>query len=148
MEENISERIKNISDYFVEMQVANIEGENVIYVVVNFPAKWIIDDEFNEKIGVSILNGKVTGQYYFATSFDNGFNVIFDAIDNNIAKMKDAEERTKLLTEKINELEDLFDDNSISLDSLKTLEFTFRNRTRKSKKEEEVKENKEEEGNV
>ena len=149
MEENISDRIKKISNFFVEMQVTTVEGENIIYVIVNFPQKWMLDNKFNESVGVDVIQGKGPGQFLFATSFENGFNVIFDAIDNNITKMKDAEERMRLMSEKMNELQDLFEDESIPLENLKTLELTFRNRTRKPKKEEELKEeNKEEDNNV
>lgn len=136
---NITERIKKISNFFIEMQVTNVEGENVIYVVVKFPLKWIIDEAYNESVGVSVINGNNSGEYYFCTSIETGFDAIFDAIDNNIEKMKEAEERTKLLIEKRNELEDLFEDETISLDTLKTIEFTFRQKKDKNgKKNKEI----------
>ena len=125
---SVQERIAKIKEYFIGMQVENIGGENIIYVMVQFPPKWlIIDEEEQNKYNVSIIqsdNG--INQYIFCTSIENGFDCVFDAIDENISKMLIILERTKLLKEKVEQLKALFENEEISIESLRTLEFKYK----------------------
>ena len=57
---------------------------------------------------------------------ENGENVVFDAIDTNIERMKEAIERSQLLSEKIKELRSLFEDENIPLKDLKTLKIELK----------------------
>lgn len=128
---SVKERIKNIEEYFLGMDVK----DGLVSVAVKFPRKWMILDGLDEKYGVVIDECKNTqgspyakesGSFYFATSLEDGFDAAFDAIDENISVMKAAEERVELLEAKTNELKALFSDEENSLEKLKTLEFTFR----------------------
>jgi hypothetical protein len=119
---NIKERIKRISEYFKEMQIVNVDGIQTIYVVVNFPSNWRIDDEIENKYNTIVEKGNNANEYYFFTELENEEKV-FDAIEYNVEKMKDAIERATLLKQKINELKDLFQDESISIQTLRTLSF-------------------------
>lgn len=136
---DINQRIKNIKDYFIGMKVENVEGETYIYVNVKFPPKWVIDKkEILDNFGVTV--GIDNGEHYFITDMSSGFDIIFDAIDSIVSKMKVIEERNRLFKEKIEALRELFENKEISLESLKTLEFKYKQPKKKvqsSKKEAE-----------
>lgn len=122
---NIEKRIEKLGRLFKGMQVATDEsGQNVIYVTVSFPQNWMIADDLTEKYGVTALKGE-GNEYYFAAELSLGFDTIFDAIEYNVQKMRTALERAELLKAKTAELHSLFADESISLDQLKTMRFTF-----------------------
>lgn len=121
----IKDRIQSISEYFRQMQVTSVNGTQVVYVIVEFPRGWIIDDEIESKFGISILKGNNPNEYFFCADIDVGEEVLFDAIDYNISKMKDAIERAKLLQIKTKELSDMFQDESVSIQQLRTLKFVF-----------------------
>jgi len=124
---DIKDRIEKVKEYFRGMQVQNVDGTNIIYVVVQFPQRWIIDNDVPNKYGVSVAEGKdYDGQFYFCTEMEKGFDVVFDAIECNVNKMLTAQERAKLFREKTKELQNLFEDESIPIDSLRNLEFTFK----------------------
>lgn len=122
---DVQDRIKSIGQYFKEMQVTQVEGTNVIYVVVLFPERWIIDDMIPEKYDVNVMDGKAPGEYYFCAEMEVGFDKVFDAIDYCIGVNKDAMERAKLFQEKINELKEIFGNEENTIKKLRTLEFTF-----------------------
>ena len=121
----IKERIKKIKDYFKEMQIVTMDEEQIIYVVVNFPHGWVIDEMIETKYDVTVNEGEYPTEFYFATNIDNGEERIFDAIEYNIERMKDAIERAQLLRTKIAELKDIFQNDNISIGKLRTLKFTW-----------------------
>lgn len=132
---DIQERIKKIGQYFKGMQVTEVQVSDestiqVIYVVTVFPEKWIVDESVTEKFGVDVqdasdVEGHEIGEYYFCAPIDLGFDKVFDAIDFSIQVNKDAMERAKIYTEKNRMLKELFGNEEITLDELKSLEFTF-----------------------
>lgn len=122
---NIKERIKRISEYFKEMQIVNVDGVQTIYVVVNFPPNWRIDDEIETKYNTIVEIGNNANEYYFFTELENEEKV-FDAIEYNVEKMKDAIERANLLRQKVNELKEIFQDENIPIQKLRTLTFNMK----------------------
>ena len=128
---NIKQRIEKIQQYFKEMQIVTVEGKQVIYVVVNFPRNWIIDEEIEKKFGITVSQGTNVTEYYFCTDIDSGEDVLFDAIDYNIDKMKEAIERAQLLAAKTRELKELFENESVTIEELRTLEFVYGNNATK-----------------
>lgn len=125
---DIAERIKNLGEYFSEMQITSIQGEEnqkIIYVVVNFPRTWVVDEESAKEHGVTIAEGNVIGEYWFCAPIESGADVIFDVIDLNISKMKEAIERGKLLAAKTQELKEMFEDESIPLERLRGITFSL-----------------------
>lgn len=122
---SIKQRIENIKEYFKEMQIVTIDGEQVIYVIVNFPYGWVIDELLETKFQVTVQEGEYPTEFYFATNIDNGENKVFDAIEYNIEKMKDAIERAQLLKVKIAELKDIFQNENITLPELRSLRFKW-----------------------
>lgn len=121
----IKERIEKIKEYFKEMQIITVDNEQIIYVIVNFPYGWVIDENIEAKFEVTVQEGEYPTEFYFATNIDNGENRVFDAIEYNIEKMKDAIERAQLLKTKIAELKDIFQNENITLSELRTLNFTW-----------------------
>ena len=132
---DIQERIKNLGKLFKEMQVKQIEGVSVIYVVVLLPQRWIIDETIREKYGVDVLEGKEEpGEYYFCADASVGFDKVFDAIDFCVRVNKEAMERTQIFQEKLNKLKELFGNEEISIEELKTLDFTFQKKKQTARK--------------
>lgn len=114
----MEERIKNLEGYFEEFNIT----EGIIYVKVKFPNKWQIPDSalLTEHFAVKVANDSDKKySYYFFGELGNGVENVFDAIDFTIMFNKDIEEKTTLLTQKVNELKDLF--ASRTLDELKNL---------------------------
>jgi uncharacterized protein (UPF0333 family) len=127
----ITERIKRIGSYFKEMQIVTVEGnKQVIYVIVSFPYEWVIDNEIEKKYNVTVGAGNYNGEYYFCSEIENGEEVIFDAIEYNIEKMKEAIERARLLSEKTMELRKMFENEDITLAQLRSLKITYDNETK------------------
>ena len=123
---DIKDRIKKISRYFRGMQItATDDGSQVIYVIVSFPHGWIIDEDLEKKFGVTISQGNNIDEYYFCTDIDTGEQVLFDAIDYNIERMKEAIERAQLLSKKTSELKALFEDENVTIEELRTLTFNY-----------------------
>lgn len=120
----IKDRIKRISQYFKEMKIINIDGAQVIYINVKFPQGWTIDENIEEKFSTVVQNGNELNEYYFFTEIENE-EKIFEAIEYNIEKMKDAIERATLLKQKVNELKDIFQDEKITIDNLRNLKFSW-----------------------
>lgn len=122
---DIQERIKKTGGFFKGMQVTKVEDTDVIYVIVQFPNRWIIDDAVQEKYDVSVVDGKTGGEYFFCAEMAVGFDAVFDAVDYCIQVNKDAMERAQLFQDKINELKAIFSDEENTIKKLRTLEFTF-----------------------
>lgn len=122
----IKERINKIATYFKEMQIVTLnDGKQVIYVIVAFPNGWVIDEDIEKKFDVTVQRGEYAGEYFFCGEIDNGEGIVFDAIEYNIEKMKEAIERAQLLSEKTLELRRLFEDESISIEKLRTLKIVY-----------------------
>ena len=83
------------------------------------------NDEIENKFDVTYQKSGFDGEFYFCTEMDNGEEKIFDAIEYNIAKMKEAIERAQLLNEKTIELKRLFENENISIAQLRTLKITY-----------------------
>ena len=122
----ISERIKKLDKYFSEMQIVTADNnKKVIYVLVNFPRGWEISDELAKKKDVSVAEGETPGQYFFCADIDTGVDAIFDCIDENVDKMKEALERAQLLAAKTKELRDMFENESIPIEKLRALKISI-----------------------
>lgn len=122
----INERISKIEEYFSQMRIITVEGKRVMYVIVNFPYTWNIIDDIEEKFNVSVINSKEkVGEYFFCGDIENGEYVVFDAIEYCIDKIKESIERKKLLELKIKELTELFSNEDITLQQLKTLQISY-----------------------
>lgn len=122
---NIKERIKQIKEYFREMQIVTVDGEQIIYVRVEFPHGWVVDNSLEDKFNVTIERGNNPTEYYFSTDIETGEEAIFDAVETNIKNMKNAIERAQLLKSKVTELSKIFQDDNISLEELRSLKFTW-----------------------
>ena len=123
----ISERIKRLGKYFEEMQVVDVgNGNMAVYVIVNFPQRWIIDEEFAKKNAVTIQEDEsVPGRYFFCADLETGEAAIFDVIDDNIERMKEAIERAQLIATKTKELKAIFEDENVKIEKLRTVRFCF-----------------------
>ncbi len=119
---NINEKIKNIGEYFLGMNVA----EGFIYITVKFPDGWKVSNRLEEKYDVKAIRTENEMGYYFFTSMDVGFEKIFEAIEDTISFNEVALLKQTLFMEKIKELQILFEDEP--LDVLETIEFKYKKR--------------------
>ena len=123
---DVQERIKKVGEFFKEMQVTKVDETNVIYVVVSFPHKWIIDgDGIQGKYDVTVMPGHAEDEYYFCADISVGFDTVFDAVDYCIQVNKDAMERAKIFQEKLLKLKELFGNEEIGVEELKGLDFVL-----------------------
>ena len=122
----MKERIKRIKEYFKEMQIVNVEGEQIIYVAVEFPHGWVVDNALEDEFNVTIERGNNPSEYYFSADIETGEEAIFDAIETNIKNMKNAIERAQLLKTKVTELTKIFQDDNITLEELRGLRFEWK----------------------
>ena len=131
---DINEKIKNISDYFLGMNVA----DGFIYITVQFPEGWKISNRLEEKFDVKAILTENGAGYYFFTSMMVGFEKLFDAIEDTISFNKVAAIKQQMFLEKIKELQIIFEDEPIEV--LETIEFKYKKKRTKKKNENEEKE--------
>ena len=67
----------------------------------------------------------VPGRYFFCADLETGEAAIFDVIDDNIERMKEAIERAQLLATKTKELKAIFEDENVKIEKLRTVRFCF-----------------------
>ena len=127
---NIQERINNLGDYFKGMQVNAENG--IIYVTVQFHKGWACSEVTEHNFNVKAVQDDMPGLFYFFTDMEVGFDKIFDAIDYNIRFNEEAQAKVNLLREKIEELRTIFESEDI--DTLKTLEFKYKKKVKKTSK--------------
>ena len=124
----VTERIKRLGDYFIEMKVASAtngdaDATEYIYVTVSFPHEWVLDGRTPDKFNVDCANEN--GVTYFWAVMDVGFEKVFDAIDYNIKVNKEAQEKVVIFNEKLRELRDIFSNEDYDVETLKSLHFEF-----------------------
>ena len=73
---SINDKIASLKGYFKGMNVA----EGFVYVTVEFPEGWFINDDLCAHYEVRAAKEKNDGTYYFFTSMAIGFDAVFDAI--------------------------------------------------------------------
>lgn len=137
---NIQERINNLGDYFKGMQVSSENG--IIYVTVQFHKGWACSEVTEHNFNVKAVQDETPGLFYFFTDMGVGFDKVFDAIEYNIRFNEEAQAKVNLLRNKIEELRSIFENEDI--DTLKTLEFKYKKKTKKSgktKKDETIDDN-------
>ena len=99
---DIKERIANVGQFFKGMQVTKVDDTDVIYVIVSFPPRWLIDDAVTEKFDVNVMDGNEPGEHLFCAEMSTGFDKVFDAVDHCVRENREAMERAQLFQEKIN----------------------------------------------
>lgn len=122
---DIKSRIKNLGDHFQEMKVANTDDGDYIYVILNFPSDWILDEDATPVKFEGVNCGRQNGLVVFWAEIDVEFETVFDAIDYNIRVNKEAQEKAVLFNQKYQELRDIFSDDRYTLEQLKALTITL-----------------------
>ena len=146
----LQDEISKLGEYFRGIEYFN----DALIVKVVFPARWQVYPS-NDGL-IKPAAGESNGEYFYYGDTNNvSLDDIFGLINETITANNDAEMKVKLLTDKYNELKELFrtnsyekllsmkfvlDDNEIKIEKPK------RKYTKRKKKEEETK--KEEEENI
>lgn len=125
----IDDRIAKLDKYFKSYNIA----EGVVYALAKFPPKWTVPDEI-EQLKVKTAKDGESGGYFFFSSIEDGYEVVFDGIQYVVELNVAIEEKTVLLVKMANELRDIF--ASEPIEKLKMLRFTFehpkKSKTKKS----------------
>lgn len=110
------------------MQVVENNGEQYIYVAVIFHQKWDVDKEkTSEKFSVdSYGTDDGTNTFYFVAPLETGFDAVFDAVEFNVQRNKTKIEKAEIFKEKYTEFVNIFENEEVTPEMLKTLEFNFK----------------------
>lgn len=141
----LTERIKRIGKYFLGFNIV----QGCAFSLVKFPSKWTVPQSLDD-FGVNTAQDDKTGGIYFFTEMENDPDAVFDAIEYVIEFNRAVEEKKTLLSEKANELTEIFATEPI--ERLRTLSFVFDDgkptkkgkKSQKAKKKADIPESKEE----
>jgi hypothetical protein len=111
-------------------------AEGSIFLTVNFPQDWKINDKILEKHNVKVMPTEDYEGYYFAATLDVGIDSIFNAIDDTITFNEVAGIKKALFLEKVSELQRIFEEEP--LDVLQTIEFKYKKKKPKNLKKNET----------
>ena len=132
---NLTERIKKIEEYFKGMEIIS----NTVIIKVQYGDKWGAYPSSDESIKVAKSEEVINEWYYYSDYTYTVIDEIFDLIEETIEMNLSAIERLNLFNQKMEELKQLFADESLS--KLKTLTFQFieekRNKKKKTTKKKE-----------
>lgn len=134
----LQERIKKNEVYFRGMEIVN----NTAIIKVLYGEKWGAYPSPDEKIKVAKSDEVPNEWFYYSDYTYTVIDEIFDLIEETIDMNLSAIERLGLFNQKMEELKELFANESLS--KLKTLTFYFeeekpkRNNKRKKKNKEEI----------
>ena len=136
---NLTERIKKIEEYFKGMEIIS----NTVIIKVQYGDKWGAYPSSDESIKVAKSEEVINEWYYYSDYTYTIIDEIFDLIEETIEVNLSAIERLELLNEKMEELKNLFSNESLS--RLKTLTFVFQDmdkpKSKKRKKKEKIESN-------
>ena len=139
---SISERINDIKDYFLFLNIVAESGAS--YIATNFKEENLSQSLINsikEKYDVTITSNN--GLIYFFTKIEIDPDILFDAIEYVISYNKIKMEKAALFQEKMAEMRDLFKNENI--ENLKSLELVLGRgkTTKKNNKKKNAPENEE-----
>lgn len=126
MTDGLQQKLVSLSEYNVSFEVAN--GKFVIRL--SYPENWTVISPMNE--GVELFKDeKVDNVFYYVSSMTTDMNALFAAVDDTISYNKELEEKTELLKKMVEELQEIFVKEPISV--LKTLKFEMKKAKEKKK---------------
>ena len=128
----LNDKIAKLGSRFKKMNIA----EGIIFLTVNFPQDWKINDKILEKHNVKVMPTEDYEGYYFAATLDVGIDNIFNAIDDTITFNEVAGIKKALFLEKVTELQRIFEEEP--LDVLQTIEFKYKKKKPKNLKKNEM----------
>jgi hypothetical protein len=128
----LNDKIAKLGSRFKKMNIA----EGIIFLTVNFPQDWKINDKILEKHNVKVMPTEDYEGYYFAATLDVGIDSIFNAIDDTITFNEVAGIKKALFLEKVSELQRIFEEEA--LDVLQTIEFKYKKKKPKNLKKNET----------
>ena len=151
----LQDEISKLGGFFKGIEYYN----DALIVKVGFPNRWQVypsDNGLIKPAGGEHEEGADTIQYYYYGDSNNvTLDDIFNLINDTITANRDAEMKVRLLTDKYDELKDLF--RQYSYEELLSLKFVFdknkeikeekpkRKYTKKKKKEEKIEQDAKEE---
>lgn len=125
----LQNQIEIYSNYFRSIEII----EDALIISVKYPDKWDVYDSEDGQIRAVKSEDFPNVWLYWANKNQVTIEDIFKLIDNTITTNKNAIAKVDLLSEKFNQLKELF--ASEPLDKLKTLEFTFSKKKKKKNNE-------------
>lgn len=116
----LQDRINKIADYFKSMEIAN----NILVIKVLYKNRWGVFNSEDDKIKVCKSEEIQNEYFYYADYMTVSIDKIFDLIEETIEMNISTEKKVNLLAEKVEELKELFSNES--LEKLETLFFDFK----------------------
>lgn len=117
MNMKLGERIKKNQEYIKNVQITG--GLNIVQTV--YPQGWIVIPDTSGTISITRDdNGSV---FYYSNIDNTTLDDLIDYIENTVSENHEIELKQQMLSQRIEELNELFEKNSI--DKLSTLRFVF-----------------------
>lgn len=132
--QTLQDRIKKIQDYFRGIEIK----ETLFILRVSLPYRWSAynrDDEVIKvaKSDVPQANKNDAEWFYYADVNDVDLNEMFDLVEETIKTNEEVNQKIELMRVKMEELKEIFQNES--LERLQTLEFTFSESTKRKKRQ-------------
>ena len=115
----LQDEIMKFGDFFKGIERFN----DALIVKVVFPSKWQVFSSKDGKIKPAQGNDVEGEYYYYGDNSNVSLDDIFELINATVSINREIEDKVALLVEYRKKLDKVFEENSI--DTLKTLEFTF-----------------------
>ena len=115
----------------LQQKLVSLSEYNVSFVLrLSYPENWTVISPMNE--GVELFKDeKVDNVFYYVSSMTTDMNALFSAVDDTISYNKELEEKTELLKKMVEELQEIFVKEPISV--LKTLKLEMKKVKEKKK---------------
>lgn len=115
----LQDKIELIKPYFKSLETYN----EALIVRVQFPPKWAVFPSDDGKIKAANSESKAYEYFYYGDGSEVSLDAIFDFIKETVEVNQSLEEKAKLLVQRANELQELFE--ITPLEKLKTLKFVM-----------------------
>lgn len=122
---NLQDRIKDIKEFFKGIEIR----ENLFIVKIVYPNKWNAYDRNDGMIKAAKSDVIDNEWFYYANIDEVELNDIFDLVQETVKTNEDIYKKVELMKEKMEELKNLFQNES--LEKLQTLIFTFQEKKSK-----------------
>lgn len=121
----LQERMTEMKPYFRGVEMFN----EALIVKVIYPSKWQAYPSKDNRIKVTPSDSNPNESYYYASSEDTTYDDMFDLIEETIKVNSETALKLKLLTQKVEELKELFSERSY--EDLLTMTFAFENKPKR-----------------
>lgn len=121
----LQDRMTEMKPYFRGVEMYN----EALIVKVIYPSKWQAYPSKDGRIKVAPSDSNPNESYYYANSENTTYDDMFDLIEETIKVNSETALKLKLLSQKVQELKELFSEHSY--EELLGMAFTFETKTKR-----------------